>query len=61
MILSDHVFLSYRSLEADFALQLAADLKSAGLRLWMDRLESGIKGAMIGYKQLKTRSTGVRL
>jgi hypothetical protein len=34
-----HVFLSYRSIEADFALKLAADLKNAGVRLWMDRLD----------------------
>ena len=33
------IFLSYRSTEADFALQFAADLKNAGVRLWMDRLE----------------------
>jgi len=38
-----HIFLSYRSIEADFALQLAADLKNAGANLWMDRLEVGIK------------------
>lgn len=38
-----HVFLSYRSLERDFALALAADLKNAGLRLWMDVLDVGIK------------------
>ena len=34
-----HIFLSYRSTEADFALQLAADLKNAGVNLWMDRLD----------------------
>ncbi len=33
------IFLSYRSTESDFALQFAADLKNAGVRLWMDRLE----------------------
>lgn len=38
-----HIFLSYRSLEADFALKLAADLKNAGIKLWMDRLD-GIQG-----------------
>lgn len=38
-----HIFLSYRSLEADFALKLAADLKNAGVNLWMDRLD-GIRG-----------------
>lgn len=34
-----HVFLSYRSFEVDFALRLAADLKNAGLNLWIDRLD----------------------
>ena len=34
-----HIFLSYRSSEADFALKLAADLKNAGVNLWMDRLD----------------------
>ena len=34
-----HIFLSYRSTEADFALRLAADLKNAGVNLWMDRLD----------------------
>jgi hypothetical protein len=38
-----HIFLSYRSLEVDFALKLAADLKNAGFGLWMDRLD-GIQG-----------------
>ena len=33
------IFLSYRSTERDFALKLAADLKNAGLRLWMDVFE----------------------
>jgi hypothetical protein len=33
------LFLSYRSLEAPFALRFAADLKNAGVRLWVDRLE----------------------
>lgn len=33
------IFLSYRSTEADFALQLAADLKNAGVNLWMDRMD----------------------
>ena len=34
-----HIFLSYRSVEAEFALRLAADLKNAGVHLWMDRLD----------------------
>lgn len=36
---SRYIFLSYRSSEADFALKLAADLKNAGVNLWMDRLD----------------------
>jgi hypothetical protein len=35
------VFLSYKSIEALFALKLAADLKNAGINLWVDRLELG--------------------
>ncbi|MBI5669304.1 MAG: HEAT repeat domain-containing protein [Chloroflexi bacterium] len=34
-----HIFLSYRSLEAEFALRLATDLKNLGVNLWMDRLD----------------------
>ncbi len=34
-----HIFLSYRSNEVEFALRLAADLKNAGVKLWMDRLD----------------------
>jgi hypothetical protein len=33
------IFLSYRSLEAEFALKLAADLKNSGVRIWVDRLD----------------------
>ncbi len=36
---SRHIFLSYRNSEADFALKLAADLKNAGVNLWMDRMD----------------------
>ncbi len=35
---SGHVFLSYRSDDAEFTLLLAAALRRQGLRLWMDRL-----------------------
>jgi TIR domain/HEAT repeats/NACHT domain len=34
-----HIFMSYHGFEAEFALKLAADLKSAGIWLWMDRLD----------------------
>jgi hypothetical protein len=40
-LVSGPVFLSYRSTEAIFALKLAADLKNAGLNVWVDRLELG--------------------
>jgi energy-coupling factor transporter ATP-binding protein EcfA2 len=40
-----HVFISYRSLESNFALRLAADLKRAGIHVWMDRLD-GIQVGM---------------
>ena len=33
-----HVFVSYRSDDAEFALLLAAALRRAGIRVWMDRL-----------------------
>ncbi len=39
MTKATHVFLSYRNLEADFALRLATDLKNSGIDLWMDRLD----------------------
>lgn len=34
-----HIFLSYRSTDAEFALKLAASLKNEGVNLWMDRLD----------------------
>ena len=34
------LFLSYACVEADFALQLARDLKCAGVPLWIDRLDA---------------------
>lgn len=34
-----HIFLSYRSTQAEFALKLAADLKNMGVRIWVDRLD----------------------
>ena len=38
-----HVFLSYRSLERGFALKLAAALRNAGVIVWVDCLEDGIR------------------
>ena len=37
-------FISYRSLEAEFALQVAADLRNSGVKIWMDRLDGNITG-----------------
>lgn len=37
---SEFVLLCYHSVEADFALTLATDLKNAGVPLWMDRLDA---------------------
>jgi len=39
-----HIFVSYRSLEAEFALKIATDLRNSGVSIWMDRLD-GIRGA----------------
>lgn len=39
MGLSPFLFLSYRSLERGFASRLSADLKNAGVGLWMDSLD----------------------
>jgi hypothetical protein len=51
-----HIFLSYRSIEADFALRLAADLKNSGVRLWMDRLD-GIRGRDQWRRQIEKALT----
>ncbi len=40
---SGHIFISYRSLEPDLPLRLAADLCNAGVRIWLDRLDGGIR------------------
>jgi hypothetical protein len=40
---SPHVFLSYSSLDLDFALRLGAGLRNHGVHVWMDRLETGIQ------------------
>ena len=39
MFTESFLFLSYRSIDSDFALRFAADLKNAGIRLWMDKLD----------------------
>lgn len=40
----DCVFISYRSFESHFALKLAVDLKKAGIKLWIDRLDGIVVG-----------------
>ncbi len=42
MPVGEHIFLSYRSLERAFALTLAAALRNAGVRTWVDCLPEGI-------------------
>lgn len=34
-----YLFLSYRSVEIEFGLKLATDLKHANIRLWMDKID----------------------
>jgi HEAT repeat protein len=43
-IQTDSIFLSYRNLESEFALRLAADLKNVGVHIWMDRLDGIMTG-----------------
>lgn len=52
MASGQHIFLSYRSIEADFALKIAADLKNAGVKIWMDRLD----GIQIGTNWIQAIS-----
>lgn len=40
---SPYVFLSYSSLDLDFALRLGAGLRDDGVHVWMDRLVTGIQ------------------
>jgi hypothetical protein len=42
--MKNHLFISYRSVEQDFALQLASDLLQAGYPVWMDRLHGILPG-----------------
>jgi TIR domain/NACHT domain/HEAT repeats len=34
-----HIFISYRSSEAEFAIKLATDLRNFGISVWLDRLD----------------------
>jgi hypothetical protein len=40
----NYLFMSYRSVEHDFALKLASDLLQAGYSVWMDRLHGILPG-----------------
>jgi hypothetical protein len=42
--MDNYLFLSYRSIEQDFALKLARDLLQSGHPLWMDRLHGILPG-----------------
>jgi HEAT repeat protein len=55
-VAQESVFLSYRSTEVEFALKLAVDLKGAGVKLWMDRLD--IKPGDDWLKALQTAVSG---
>ncbi|RME00354.1 MAG: TIR domain-containing protein, partial [Bacteroidetes bacterium] len=37
--MTKHAFISYKSEDANFTIQLATDLKNAGFRVWVDRLQ----------------------
>lgn len=42
--MNQYVFMSYRSIEKDFALKLASDLLQVGYPVWMDRLHGILPG-----------------
>lgn len=44
MPMNNYLFLSYRSIEQDFALKLARDLLRSGHPVWMDRLHGILPG-----------------
>lgn len=48
------VFLSYRSLESDFAFGLASALKNLGISVWMDKLEHGIRTSDSWDREIET-------
>jgi hypothetical protein len=43
-ITGEYVFISYRSINSEFASELARDLVARGVRVWMDRLEGIVTG-----------------
>ncbi|MCK6580029.1 MAG: HEAT repeat domain-containing protein [Anaerolineae bacterium] len=52
--------MSYRSSEIDFALQLAADLKNAGIAVWMDRYDLRLgENWVLGLQAAVDRATGM--
>jgi len=52
-----YFFLSYRSIEQDFALKLARDLLQSGHPVWMDRLH----GILPGDEWRQSLEQGVRV
>ncbi|RMG70049.1 MAG: toll/interleukin-1 receptor domain-containing protein [Chloroflexi bacterium] len=42
--MSKHAFISYKAEDANFVIQLATDLKNAGFRVWVDRLQGIVTG-----------------
>ena len=58
--LQRHVFLSYSSLEGQFALKLAAALRGAGVRVWVDRLTEGIRSGDDWPRSIQEALNGCR-
>lgn len=50
MAKTGHIFLSYRKTEESLPLKMAADLKIAGIKVWMDQLD----GIVVGMDWLDT-------
>jgi HEAT repeat protein len=46
------IITSYASTEADFALTLASDLRNAGVRIWIDRLDIPVEANWTGAVQV---------
>ncbi|PJF37948.1 MAG: hypothetical protein CUN55_19490, partial [Phototrophicales bacterium] len=53
--MTKHAFISYKSDYANFTIQLATDLKNAGFRVWVDKLQ----GAMAGEEWLAAIGEGL--
>jgi hypothetical protein len=53
--MTTHLFMSYRSTESSFALQLVNDLNAAGITVWMDQLD----GIRVGDDWIETLQTNL--